>query len=305
VLLARAAASVPPSLRDERQTVTTAAALAARGWTEAEVRSQLCARRWRRIGRAIVRHNGMVTPAEERQVALVNCGPRAVLTAFTAAALHGLTGWERDQVHVLVPRGARVFRASGLAMRVHYTGDWPAVEHLPARRLHSAAPALVLAAGTFARPRPACGLLAAGVQQRLVTASRLLDALTAAPRVRHRSLLLAAVRDIECGAEALSEIDFVRLCRRHGLPRPALQTVRQERSGRRRYLDAQWERSDGQTVGVEVDGAIHLAVSQWVDDQLRQNELVLRGTLLLRYPSVVVRTEPRLVAAQLRRALGL
>jgi hypothetical protein len=36
---------------------------------------------------------------------------------------------------------------------------------------------------------------------------------------------------------------------------------------------------------------------------LRQNEVVIGGTILLRYPSVVVRTEQRLVVDQLRRAL--
>jgi very-short-patch-repair endonuclease len=81
--------------------------------------------------------------------------------------------------------------------------------------------------------------------------------------------------------------------------------VRREASGRRRYLHAQWALPDGRIVAVEVDGAVHLDARQWVDDQLRQNEIVLGGTIVLRYPSVVVRLEPEWVMAQLRRALGL
>ena len=54
---------------------------------------------------------------------------------------------------------------------------------------------------------------------------------------------------------------------------------------------------------VEVDGALHLAPKRWWSDQLRQNELTLSDAIVLRYPSVVVRTEQDLVAAQLRRAL--
>jgi very-short-patch-repair endonuclease len=73
----------------------------------------------------------------------------------------------------------------------------------------------------------------------------------------------------------------------------------------RRYLDAEWELPDGRVVAVEVDGALHLDPRRWADDQLRQNELVLGGIVVLRYPSVVVRLEPELVAAQLRRALDL
>lgn len=105
------------------------------------------------------------------------------------------------------------------------------------------------------------------------------------------------------GAQALSEIDFIRLCRRAGLPAPVQQAVRIEPSGRRRYLDALWRRADGRLVAVEVDGAVHLAPRRWFADQLRQNELSLTGALVLRYPSVVIREEPKLVLDQLRRAV--
>lgn len=151
--------------------------------------------------------------------------------------------------------------------------------------------------------RPACGLFAAAVQQRLTTPEALTAALTAAPRTRHRAPLLLAVADIAQGADALSEIDFFRLCRRHDLPLPTRQAVRVEPSGRRRYLDAEWRLPNGRIVAVEVDGAVHLAPERWFADQLRQNEVVLGGTSLLRFPSIVLRTEERLVADQLRRLL--
>ena len=103
----------------------------------------------------------------------------------------------------------------------------------------------------------------------------------------------------------MSEIDFVRLCRTHGLPAPHQQTVRHDVAGRRRYLDATWRRGDGRLVVVEVDGALHLVATRWWDDQLRQNELTLADAIVLRFPSVIVRTEPTAVATQLRRALQL
>lgn len=56
---------------------------------------------------------------------------------------------------------------------------------------------------------------------------------------------------------------------------------------------------------VEVDGALHLSPSRWWADQLRQNELTLADALVLRFPSVVVRTDPATVTAQLREALWL
>ena len=169
--------------------------------------------------------------------------------------------------------------------------------------VHRFPAALLLAASTFESARPACGILAAGVQQHLTTADELEQALQAAPRLRHRAKLLAAVADIGQGSQALSEIDFFRLCRRYRLPLPDRQAIRREESGRRRYLDASWRRYDGRTVVAEVDGALHLTVRRWWDDQLRQNELALSDAVVLRFPSAVVRTEPAKVAAQLRRAL--
>ena len=54
---------------------------------------------------------------------------------------------------------------------------------------------------------------------------------------------------------------------------------------------------------VEIDGALHLEQRRWWDDQLRQNEITLGNSLVLRFPSAVVRLQPELVIAQLRRAL--
>ncbi|MFI5101075.1 MAG: hypothetical protein ACHQE5_11285 [Actinomycetes bacterium] len=101
-------------------------------------------------------------------------------------------------------------------------------------------------------------MLAAVVQQGLARPEDLERELHGAGRIGHRQLLAAAAADIAGGAQALSEIDFVRLCRRHGLPEPTRQAVRVEASGRRRYLDAEWVRADGVHVVAEVDGAVHL-----------------------------------------------
>ena len=277
----------------------------AAGLTIDEVRAHVAAHRWQRVGRAVLRHNGLPTQEELRRAALINCGPRAVLTAFSSLEDWGLRGWERLEIHVLVPRGARVRRAPGLPLRVHYTDDWrPQAMHL-LRRLHRPAPAAVLAASTFPTARPACGLLAAAVQQRLVRPDDLLPAVAGYTRIRHRAALVAAAGDIGQGAQALSEIDFARLCRSAGLPEPVRQAVRRDRNGRRRYLDVEWRRRDGRRVIAEIDGALHLAPTTWWADQLRQNDLAIADDVVLRYPSVIVRLEPALVLGQLTRALLL
>ena len=43
--------------------------------------------------------------------------------------------------------------------------------------------------------------------------------------------------------------------------------------------------------------------SRWWDDQLRQNEVVLSGRLVLRFPTAILRYEELLVVDQLTRAL--
>ncbi|MBV9822231.1 MAG: hypothetical protein JO144_08305, partial [Actinobacteria bacterium] len=240
------------------------------GVTRSAITANLAARRWQRCGRAIVLHAGPPTTHQRWRAALITCGPGTVLTAFTAAEFAGLVGWQRTQIHVLGPPGARSPRPTELRLRLHRTADWP-VLLWRGTRCQPPAGALLVAAATFASPRPACGLLAAAVQQSIVTGLQLLAALEFSRRVRHRAMLVAATHDILGGAQALSEIDFGRLCRSHGLPAPERQAVRRDNTGRRRYLDAVWRQPDGGLLVAEVDGAVHLSPRRWWDDQFRQN----------------------------------
>lgn len=238
--------------------VRSSAELAAAGVTRSALVANLAADRWRRHGRAIVLHRGPLSRDQRWRVALINCGPRSVLTAFTAAELAGLTGWERDEVHVLAPTGSRPPRHCTIRIRLHRSEVWP-VATAGRIRSQSLAPALLRAAGTFTSARPACGILAAAVQQRLLSPVLLRDVLLQASRAKHRAVLLSAVQDIEGGSQALSEIDFVRLCRKARLPLPIQQELRRDSFGRRRYLDATWRLRDGRLLVVEVDGALHLS----------------------------------------------
>lgn len=113
----------------------------------------------------------------------------------------------------------------------------------------------------------------------------------------------ATLGDVAGGAQALSEIDFARLCRRAGLPEPLRQRVRLDARGRRRYLDVEWRLPSGRRVVAEIDGVGHLEVTRWYDDLLRAAEIVAPGEQLIRFPATAARVEPDRAVAVLRRHL--
>lgn len=276
--------------------------------TSRAVDAMLIASRWRAHGAIVVAlHNGPLTAAQQLWAAVLNAGPNAALAARTAAAEYGLTGWGAECIEILVPRGSVVPRGLGLPVKVHESRRFDPTDihpgrHLPQVRVERA---LIDAAVWSTKPRTACGLLAAGVQQRLTTPDRLLAELDKAGAVRHRHLLRSALADIGAGAHAVSEIDFLRFCRRNGFPRPELQVVRVDLHGRRRYLDATLRGQNGESVHVEVDGALHLVVATYWDDMARNNELAIGRERVLRFPSYVIYANDETAVRQLRRALGL
>ncbi|WBB81719.1 hypothetical protein O7606_10350 [Micromonospora sp. WMMD882] len=277
--------------------------------TEGVVRSRIRTGRWRSVCRGIVlTGNGRLTRDQQLWVAVLAAGPEAVLAGATAATEAGVRGLPWEPLHVLVPArrraGRTVLRRLPLdmpAVRVHRTTVLPP-EHLQVGRppRTTTARSLVDAAGWARDEAQAQTVLAAGCQQRRVLPEELRQVLGALPRAPRRLLVQQTVADIAGGAEALSEIDFVRLCRRHGLPRPELQRRRTDAAGRTRWLDAHWR---AYRLQVEIDGAHHMDVREWAADMRRQNDVWTAGDRILRFPAWLVRARPTEVADALRRAL--
>lgn len=267
--------------------------------------------RWRPVGPLVMAlHRGPLPVDARRWVAVLNAGPGAALGAWTALHEWGLRGWEREAVHIVVRRGARppTLSADVGPVVVHESR-----RHLTAHiRLHNGLPvhvperAAVDGGAWSATSRAACGLLAAVVQQGLTTAERLSAELDTVGRVRRLRVMHAALFDIAGGSRALSEIDFVRFCRQHGLPEPFRQVVRRDSRGRRRYLDVEWRLRDGRRFALEIDGIGHMEVEQWYGDLLRAAALMAGGGTdgpLLRLPALAYRLEPARVAAILHTLL--
>ncbi len=147
--------------------------------------------------------------------------------------------------------------------------------------------------------RYAAAVLAAVVQQKLCTPRELADELRWVGRVRHKQTMRLAIQDIAGGAEALSEIDVAELCRRFGLAPPRRQSIRRDRSGRKRYLDCEWSLSDGRVVVLEIDGSHHAAVEHWEADIKRERGIVLSGRHVLRATANEARNDQAAIAADL------
>ncbi|MEK8226059.1 hypothetical protein NKG05_08230 [Oerskovia sp. M15] len=133
---------------------------------------------------------------------------------------------------------------------------------------------------------------------------RLWEQLDRVGKVRFHRLLRASIADIRGGADALSEIDFGKLCREHGFPEPRRQVRRQDGRGRWRFLDTEWDLPGGGRLVVEIDGIGHMEATRWYDDLLRDAELVPNDrTVTIRLPASAARIEPLRVVRILERYL--
>ena len=291
---------------DRRQYgVATRSQLAKAGCTVAYVDAQLDAGRWRRLNDHVVAlHNGPLLRRAQMWAVLLSAQGIAALCSLTVLELHGVKGFSVEEIHVLVQRGARVLPVPGVRVKVHESRRFRAehitrLDNLAVTDLaRSAVDAAVWSRDVLTAHR----VFVAVVQQVRLHPGLLVDQLEAAGRVRHRRSLRLLLFDLEGGAQALSEVEFLAFCRRHGFPTPRLQ-VRMDNAGRRRYLDAEFRRSDGTVFHVEVDGGVHLNLTTRWKDTRKDNDALLAGCLVLRFPSVAIYTDDADAVRQIRSAL--
>ncbi|HLI41975.1 MAG TPA: DUF559 domain-containing protein [Streptosporangiaceae bacterium] len=309
VLVADQSPRLAAVLAERKAVLDTATALAY--LTKDQLRWRVQTGRWQQPCRGVfVAHSGPLSDEQALRVALTWAGPGAALAGLTAARLDGLAGFgdglrfAQAPIHLLIPFGHKPrSQRPRLEVVVHHSRTLGPHDVHPVRepRRTRIARSLVDAAAWMPAERGAMGVLAAGVQQRLVRVEDLADALRRNPRLRRRRLLAVALGDIAGGAQALSELDFTRqVIRRHRLPEPSRQTARRDRHGRRRWIDVCW---DGWKVLAEIDGAQHMDALQYWDDMDRANDLEIDGYRVLRFPAWLVRRQPELVARRIRDAL--
>jgi hypothetical protein len=217
-----------------------------------------------------------------------------------------VTGFMTEVVHVLIRRGARVLPVPGVVVDVHESRRFGVdnVVRLSGYSVTSMTRSAIDAAVWSRDVVTGYRVLVAVVQQLGLRPGDLITELEQAGKVRQRRPLLRLLADLEGGAQALSEVDFLAFCRRHGFPKPTLQ-ARLDSGGRRRYLDAKFRRSDGSVFHVEVDGGVHLTLATRWKDTRKDNDAALDRQLVLRFPSVAIHTDDEDAIRQMREALRL
>lgn len=270
------------------------------GLTRAEIRANVQARRWQRVGRHVVAvHCGPLVERAPLWVAVLSGGPRAQLDGASSLVAAGLKGFHVDAHRVSVPRGARTFRSAGVDVR--QTRRWAASDlvklGVPRTRNEVAA---VRGALWAKSDKQAALLLTMAVQQGIAPADGIGRALLRIKKAPRLSFLRLIVGDLLDGAHSLAELDFAAECRSRGLPEPSRQVVRKGPNGTY-YLDVCWEEWK---VAVEIDGIHHAWAPQVVPDALRHNEVTLQHDVVLRLPVLGLRLTPDEFFEQIERALS-
>ncbi len=273
----------------------------------AAVRHKLARGDWRRIFRGVILATaGRMTAIQQWQAAVLAAGEGSVLAGLAAAQAGGLqVKSKRLVIDVLLPAARRAQPLPKALLRdmavvkVHRTRQLERWSGQPARTLM--ARSVVDAAQWAIDDDEARLIVASACQQRKVLPQEVIAAL-GMTRVKRSALIRQTAEFAEGGATTLTEIDLVRLCRKHGIPKPDMQVHRKDASGRNRYLDAYWEE---QKLHVEVDGAHHMEARHWEADMVRQNEVWLKGDRVLRFPAHLVKVKPEIVVRQIQKALGV
>lgn len=288
-------------LAEQQDGVIARRQLRAAGVDADRVRNHVLAGRWTRLSPTVVATTtGPLSAPQLRWLAVLHPSETGLVAGFSSAGDHGLARWHRDELQVLLSRTAHV---PGPIDGITYSRTRRDLDRLrsgrpgpPTVRLESA---VLLQAAAERSPRTAQGLLAACVQQRLTTAEKLLDELTALQPLRRGVLLRDVLSEIAGGADSLAEVDLVRVCDEFGLARPRRQTRRTDRAGRDRRTDAEWDLPGGRVLVLEVEGPVHLEAERWADDVRRQRQLSSPDRTVLRCTSTELRDEPDELVADL------
>lgn len=273
--------------------------LLALGLTRWDIPAEVRAGRWRAHHKqTICVHTGPLSKPATWWHAVFEAGTRACLDGTGALIAAGLTGFTTDTIRISVPRGCKILTSPGATVRQtrRLKPSDVITSGIPRVRPPIAA---VRAALWAVSDKQAALLITMTVQQGVAAAGQIGEALLDVRRDKRRRFLEKVLLDVMGGAQSIGELDVAAICRRRGLPEPERQTMRRGKDGRY-YLDVFWPAFD---VVLEIDGIHHFAATSIVGDALRQNELSLDRSTVLRLPLLGLRVAEDQFFEQVETAL--
>ncbi len=234
---------------------------------------------WLRRGRLHRRYHGVFAvgrpelPRKGEWLAAVwACGPGAVLSHWSAAALHEMAEEPGDEVHVTTPAGRRVERRPGLAVHCSRnlgSADVVTLGLIPVTRQ----PRTLLDLADIVPHRTLRGI---ADDQRRLDPGALRAAQDRAPNKAGAASIARLLDADRRHTRSAFERRFLRFCRRHALPLPDATNV--VVAGHQ--VDALYVR---ERLAVELDGrATHARRGQMREDRRRDGDLQLAGHRVLR-----------------------
>jgi predicted transcriptional regulator of viral defense system len=263
-------------------------------------------------GRLLVLHRGVyavghaqLRPEGRWLAAVLACGPGALLSHRSAAALHGLRPANASRIEV----STVWHRASSPGIRVHgrrrlAPEDGAVVRGVPVTTVERT----LVDLAEVLRPEQLLQALGAAEEARSADVHAIERALA---RVRGRpgrghAAMRAALDEMRArgGDRTRSDMEelFLALVARAGLPRPRTNVWFPAPDGGGVEVDAVWR---SERVAVELDSwRHHRGRDAFQRDRTKGNALTLEGWTVLRFTWADVRTRPAHVAATVTRALA-
>lgn len=276
------------------------------GGHDHHVRARLAAGRWEQVERGVYLIAGAPFDWPTRLLATLRAaGPGAAGSHFAAGRVLGHQGCESAGLEISVPRGQR-FRRAGV--RVHESSDLDRCRILVRDGIEvTDHDRTILDIGRYVGHRRLGRVVEDARRREVVTWSSLIGMHTAHARQgRHgiRRLRAVIAADVDRAEVTDTDVEMLLLgiLRSSDLPEPSIGHRVHDTDGRFvAQVDLAFPRY---RIAIECDGDIHLRADVHERDLARQNDLVLRGWVVLRFSNDRILRRPEAVVAEIRDAVA-
>jgi hypothetical protein len=244
--------------------------------------------------------NGSVTTAQREVAAILYAGSGSVITGPAALAWHRIRVPNTSIVNVLVPEPRRrrdvgfvqLNRTSRMPRRVFPDGQ---VCYVPPARAVADTVRGIRDLGVVR------AIVADGVQRGIVKVPQLADELAAGP-ARGSARFRQVLGEVGDGVRSSAEGDLHTLVKRERIPEPMYNPRLYADGGFVAEPDAWW--TDAGVAGEIESREWHLSPQDWERTLARDARMSACGIIVLHFPPKRLRTEPQVVAAEIRSALA-